>query len=66
MFNFCVLVFLQFVWLMDGCVVCVALPILWIIIKCCYVEYLKIIIIYWNYAVYVEHKEKSKWETHIR
>ena len=51
---------------MGSCVVCVALPILWIIIKCCYVEYLKIIIIYWNYAVYVEHKEKSKWETHIR
>jgi len=33
--------------------------------KCCYVEYLKIIFIYWNYTVYVEHKEENKWETHI-
>jgi len=48
---------------MDGCVVCVALPILWIVIKCCYVEYLKVIVIYWNYAIYVEHKEENKWET---
>ena len=26
--------------------------------KCSYVEYLKIIFIYWNYAVYVEHIEE--------
>jgi len=29
---------------MDGCVVCVALTILWIVIKCCYVEYLKLLL----------------------
>jgi len=27
--------------------------------KCCYVEYLKIIFVYWNYAVYVDYKGKK-------
>jgi len=50
---------------MDGCVVCVALPTLWIVVKCFYVYYLKIVVNYWNDGVYVDNTEENKWQTHF-